>query len=107
MRARESINKRRVGRAHGASPAPGRSAPGMKNGSMETGPGRIVVTLGAEALIDAAKLAALVQRSKGSYRLTPDMKLVARINEAAKEQDLIAEAKKVLRDLSKVALPQA
>ena len=46
--------------------------------ALEAAPGRLVVTLGQDALLDGAKLAALVQRSKGVYRLTPDLKLVAR-----------------------------
>ena len=53
------------------------------------------------------KLAALVQRSKGVYRLTPDMKLVAKVPEGTKGQALVVEAKKVLRDLNTCALPQA
>ena len=50
--------------------------------ALEAGAGRLVVTLGADALLDGAKLAALVQRSKGVYRLTPDMKLVAKAGRA-------------------------
>jgi transcription-repair coupling factor (superfamily II helicase) len=69
--------------------------------SLDAGPGRLVVTLGSDSLLDGAKLAALVQRSKGVYRLTPDMKLVVRLGEGVKDQDLVAEAKKVLRDLLK------
>jgi transcription-repair coupling factor (superfamily II helicase) len=75
--------------------------------ALEVGTGRLVVTLGADALLDGMKVAMLVQRSKGVYRLTPDMKLIARVPEGAKGHDLIAEAKKVLRDLGTCALPQA
>ena len=75
--------------------------------SIDSGPGRLVVTLGAEALLDGTKLAALVQRSKGVYRLTPDLKLVARVGEGVRDQDLVAEAKKVLRDLGKAAAARA
>ena len=75
--------------------------------AMESGAGRLVVTLGADALLDGHKLAALVQRSKGLYRLTPDMKLVAKVQEGTKGHALVVEAKKVLRDLSTCALPQA
>ncbi|MHB8877394.1 MAG: transcription-repair coupling factor [Myxococcaceae bacterium] len=75
--------------------------------ALEAGPGRLVLTLGAEALVDGAKLAALVQRSKGLYRLTPDLKLIVRVGEGVKGQHLVAEAKKALRDVGKAALPQA
>ena len=75
--------------------------------ALEGGPGRLVVTLGADALLDGMKVATLVQRSKGLYRLTPDMKLVLKLGPEVKGQDLIAEARKVLRDLGTCALPQA
>ncbi len=67
---------------------------------LESGPGRIVFTLGHDAQIDSNKLAGLVQRSKGGYRLTPEMKLVAHVALKSEEpQDLLAACKKVLRDL--------
>jgi transcription-repair coupling factor (superfamily II helicase) len=75
--------------------------------ALEGGPGRLVVTLGADALLDGMKVAALVQRSKGLYRLTPDMKLVVKLGAEVRDQGLIAEARKVLRDLGTCALPQA
>jgi transcription-repair coupling factor (superfamily II helicase) len=75
--------------------------------AVESGAGRLVVTLGADALLDGHKVAALVQRSKGLYRLTPDMKLVAKVQEGTKGHTLVLEAKKVLRDLGTCALPQA
>ncbi|MFZ5469010.1 MAG: transcription-repair coupling factor [Myxococcota bacterium] len=65
--------------------------------ALEAGPGRLVVTLGPDAALDPLKLAALVQRSKGVYRLTPEMKLLAKVPEG---QNLVAEAKKVLRELA-------
>jgi transcription-repair coupling factor (superfamily II helicase) len=67
---------------------------------LESGPGRLVLTLGADAALDPARLADLVQRSKGMYRLTPDMKLVARVQEGVKGRELVSEARKVLRDVS-------
>ncbi len=70
---------------------------------LESGPGRLVVTLGPDAALDSTRLAALVQKSKGVYRLTPDMKLVAKIPPTAKGRDLVVEARKVLRDLASVA----
>lgn len=70
---------------------------------LEAGPGRLVVTLGAQAKLDGAKLALLVQRSQGVYRLTPELKLIARFPDHLKGMDLVAEAKKVLRDLDRCA----
>jgi transcription-repair coupling factor (superfamily II helicase) len=67
--------------------------------ALEAGPGRVVVTLGAEAALDPAKLAQLVQRSAGVYRLTPDMKLVAKVAEHTRGPAYVLEAKKLLRDL--------
>jgi transcription-repair coupling factor (superfamily II helicase) len=66
---------------------------------LESGPGRLVFALGTDAKLDAAKMAGLVQRSRGAYRLTPDMKLMARVPEGLKGVELVNEAKKVLRDL--------
>jgi len=66
---------------------------------LESGPGRLVFSLGPAALLDAAKVAALVQRSAGAYRLTPDMKLMARVPEGLKGRELVGEARAVLRDL--------
>ena len=71
--------------------------------ALESGPARVVITLGQQALLDPAKTAAFIQKSKGEYKLTPDMKLVARINSEAKDQDLIAEAKRVVRQVQKLA----
>ena len=75
--------------------------------ALEAGPGRVVVTLGADALLDGMKVAGLVQRSKGVYRLTPDMKLVVKLGAEVRGPELIVEAKKVLRDLHTCALPEA
>lgn len=68
--------------------------------TLESGPGRVVFWLGNEAELDPKKVMGMVQRSKGAYRLTPEMKLVAAIDPKVKEpQDLIAACKRVLRDL--------
>jgi transcription-repair coupling factor (superfamily II helicase) len=66
---------------------------------LDGGPGRIVVTLGADARLDGAKLATMVQRSKGLYRLTPDLKLVVKLDASVKGMEFIPAARKVLRDL--------
>jgi transcription-repair coupling factor (superfamily II helicase) len=51
--------------------------------ALECGPGRIVLTLGENAALDPFKLARHVQASGGALRLTPDMKLVARLGPPA------------------------
>jgi transcription-repair coupling factor (superfamily II helicase) len=50
--------------------------------ALETGPGRIILTLGEGAALDPFLLAKAVQGSAGRWRLTPDMKLVARTGPA-------------------------
>ncbi len=71
---------------------------------MDGGPGRIVVTLGGEARLDGGKLAKLVQKSKGLYRLTPDLKLVVKLDSSVTSHDFVPAARKVLRDLQGCAL---
>ncbi len=72
---------------------------------LESGPGRLVVSLGPSPTLDPGKLAAKVQRSKGAWRLTPDMKLVARVDGEPKDADLLEAARRLLSDLSGCALP--
>ena len=67
--------------------------------ALESGPARLVFTLGQSAKLDPAKMAGFIQRGAGKYKLTPDMKLVAKIPEEAKVGDLIQEAKRVLKEL--------
>jgi transcription-repair coupling factor (superfamily II helicase) len=67
--------------------------------ALDGGAGRIVVTLGADAQLDGHKVAAMVQRSKSLYRLTPDLKLVAKLDPSVKGKDFIPAARKVVRDL--------
>ena len=59
----------------------------------------MVVTLGADAAIDPEKLTRLVQKSKGALRLTPEMKLIARLEPQVKGREFLDHARKVLRDL--------
>jgi len=66
---------------------------------LDGGPGRLVATLGADARLDPASLARLVQKSKGVYRLTPDMKLVAKQEPSIKGMELLPAARKLVRDL--------
>ncbi|HSN91897.1 MAG TPA: transcription-repair coupling factor [Anaeromyxobacteraceae bacterium] len=51
--------------------------------ALESGPGRLVFTLGESAGLDPFRLAKHVADSDGALRLTPDMKLVARVGPAA------------------------
>jgi transcription-repair coupling factor (superfamily II helicase) len=46
---------------------------------LDAGPGRLVFALGPDAALEPFELARHVQRSGGSLRLTPDMKLVATV----------------------------
>ncbi len=43
---------------------------------LKSGPGRLVVQLGPDAALDPVRLAQLVAKGKGRYRLTPGMELV-------------------------------
>jgi transcription-repair coupling factor (superfamily II helicase) len=70
--------------------------------TLETGAGKLVFNLGADARLDGPRLARLVQASNGLYRLTPDMKFVVRIPESLNAPSLIVEAQKALRDLFSV-----
>jgi transcription-repair coupling factor (superfamily II helicase) len=71
---------------------------------LDAGPGRLVATLGADARLDPGRLAALVQKSKGLYRLTPDMKLVAKLDATVKGVAYLSAARKVVRDLAACAV---
>jgi transcription-repair coupling factor (superfamily II helicase) len=51
--------------------------------ALEAGPGRLVFTLGESAALDPFLLAKHVQASDGALRLTPDLKLVARVGPPA------------------------
>jgi transcription-repair coupling factor (superfamily II helicase) len=85
--------------------------------SLDWGPGRIAVTLGADARLDPMKTATLVQKSKGVYRLTPDMKLVAKVEvqappslpgqkpKAPAAGEVVAAARKMLQELERCARP--
>ena len=68
--------------------------------ALESGPGRLVFTLGPDASLDPAKVASLVARG-GSYRLTPDMKLVVKIAPDLGGERLLEAAREALRDLAR------
>jgi len=48
----------------------------MRMRGLKTGPGRLIVQLGPDALLAPERLANLVARGKGRYRLTPTMELI-------------------------------
>lgn len=66
---------------------------------LDGGPGRIVVTLGADARLDGGRLITLAQKSKGLYRITPDLKLVVKLDPSVKGMEFIPAARKAVRDL--------
>jgi transcription-repair coupling factor (superfamily II helicase) len=69
--------------------------------SLDSGPGRLVFGLGTSPALDAGRLAALVQRSKGTYRLTPDMKLIASVDPKTQGSAWLAAGKKATLDLAR------
>jgi transcription-repair coupling factor (superfamily II helicase) len=73
----------------------------LKLRAMESGPGRLVVTLGADAALDPVRMAQLVARSKEGLKLTPDMKLIYPLPAPAPgvEVDLLASAHKMMNAL--------
>ncbi|MGZ6143091.1 MAG: transcription-repair coupling factor, partial [Myxococcales bacterium] len=66
---------------------------------LKSGPGRLVLQLGPDALLDPVKLAQLVAKGKGRYRLTPGMELVATV--ADSEAAVLESARSLLQDLRK------
>ncbi len=48
----------------------------MRMRGLKSGPGRLIVQLGHDALLSPERLATLVARGKGRYRLTPNMELI-------------------------------
>ncbi len=66
---------------------------------LDGGPGRLVLTLGAQAKLDGARLLTLVQKSQGLYRLTPELKLIAKLDSSVKGAEFIPAARKLLRDV--------
>jgi transcription-repair coupling factor (superfamily II helicase) len=68
---------------------------------LKSGPGRLVAQLGPDAALDSVKLAQLVAKGKGRYRLTPGMELVATVNA---EAAVLESARSLLQDLRRCAL---
>ncbi len=70
--------------------------------AMESGPGRLVLTLGPDAQLDGAKLTAWVgANAKKGTRLTPELKLVWPL--PANDQAWLSAARRLLRELSAAA----
>ena len=67
---------------------------------LKSGPGRLVVQLGPDAALDPVKLAQLVAKGKGRYRLTPGMELVATFDPQA---TVLESARSLLQALRKAA----
>jgi transcription-repair coupling factor (superfamily II helicase) len=63
---------------------------------LKSGPGRLVVQLGPDAALDPVKLAQLVAKGKGRYRLTPGMELVATVDGQAA---ILEAARQLVREL--------
>jgi transcription-repair coupling factor (superfamily II helicase) len=80
---------------------------------LKSGPGRLIVQLGPEAALDPVRLAQLVARGKGRYRLTPGMELVEMAQSpaafetaagAATGAPVLEAARRLLQELRGVAL---
>jgi transcription-repair coupling factor (superfamily II helicase) len=67
---------------------------------LKHGPGRLVAQLGPDAALDPVRLAQLVAKGKGRYRLTPGMELVASLDQQA---PVLEGARALLQDLRKCA----
>ncbi|HEY4769845.1 MAG TPA: transcription-repair coupling factor, partial [Myxococcales bacterium] len=67
---------------------------------LKSGPGRLVVQLGPDAALDPVKLAQLVAKGKGRYRLTPGMELVATVDGQAA---ILEAARQLVRELRTTA----
>ncbi len=67
---------------------------------LEAGAGRLVLSLGPSPALDAGRLAAKVQKSAGRWRLTPDMKLVSRLDGSPEGQDLLEAARVLVREVA-------
>jgi len=79
---------------------------------LKSGPARLVLSLGPDALLDPIKLAQLVAKGRGRYRLTPGMELVLALPEApgnaeAAGQQALEAARSLLQELRRCALPLA
>ncbi len=69
---------------------------------LDSGPGRLVLSLGNDATISADKLAQKVSRSGGSWRLTPEMKLIVKIAAGIEGQELIRASRELIQQVARL-----
>jgi transcription-repair coupling factor (superfamily II helicase) len=77
---------------------------------LKSGPGRLVVSLGPDAALDPIKVAQLVAKGKGRYRLTPGMELVETLGDGAPAQQtppVLEAARQLIHELRRCAVPMA
>ena len=75
----------------------------MRLRGLKSGPGRLVVQLGPDALLDPGRLATLVAKAKGRYRLTPGMELVE-LQPGEQAPAPLEAARALLQELRKCAV---
>jgi transcription-repair coupling factor (superfamily II helicase) len=73
---------------------------GLRMRGLKHGPGRLVAQLGPDAALDPVRLAQLVAKGKGKYRLTPGMELVAAVDDKAA---ILETARSLLQEIRKCA----
>jgi len=78
---------------------------------LKSGPGRLVVSLGPDAALDPIKVAQLVAKGKGRYRLTPGMELVETFGgngeQAPQGANVTEAARQLIHELRRCAVPMA
>jgi hypothetical protein len=68
----------------------------------ELGPARLLLSLGPEPKLDAAKVMRLVQRKDSRWKLSPDMRLSYAFTEAERE-DRMSAARARIREIAACA----
>ncbi len=78
---------------------------------LKSGPQRLVVSLGPDAALDPVKVAQLVAKGKGRYRLTPGMELVQSLvaaeGRALQPGEVLEAARQLVHELRRCAIPLA
>jgi transcription-repair coupling factor (superfamily II helicase) len=67
---------------------------------LEAGPERLAVVLGRDVQLDPRRLAEVVARGQGRVRLTPDLKLVARIPPTSSPEALFGAARELVAEVA-------
>jgi transcription-repair coupling factor (superfamily II helicase) len=70
---------------------------------LDLGPGRLVLSMGNDAAISPEKLARKVARSAGAWRLTPEMKLIARLPAPVEGRALIQAGRELVQLVAQLA----